>query len=44
MKIQDLSARLGGLAVFRGLLEDPVIAAYAHFVQALADGAGRGAV
>lgn len=44
MKIQDLSARLGGLAVFRGLLEDPVIAAYAHFIQALADGAGRGAV
>lgn len=44
MKIQDLSARLGGLAVFRGLLEDPVIAAYAHFVQALADGAGRGTV
>ncbi len=44
MKIQDLSARLGGLAVFRGLLEDPVIAAYAQFVQALADGAGRGAV
>ena len=44
MKIQDLSAQLGGLAVFRGLLEDPVIAAYAHFVQALADGAGRGAV
>ena len=44
MKIQDLSARLAGLAVFRGLLEDPVIAAYAHFIRTLAGGAGRQAI
>ena len=44
MKIQDLSARLAGLAVFRGLLEDPVIAAFAGLAEALSAGAGRQAV
>ena len=41
MTIQDLSARLAGLAVFRELLADPVIKEYAGLLRALASGAGR---
>src|SRR5699024_7603418 len=44
MKIEEISARLAGLAVFRGLLEDPVLAAYSALIRALAEGAGRLAV
>ena len=44
MKIQYLSARLAGLAVFRGLLEDPVVAACGRLIQALAGGAELEAV
>ncbi len=44
MKIQDISARLSGLAVFRALLDDPILSACAALVRALAGGAGRGAV
>ena len=44
MKIQELSARMAGLAVFRGLLEDPVIAAFAGLMDALAGQAGCQAV
>ena len=42
MKIQDISARLSGLAVFRALLDDPILSACAALVRALAGGAGRG--
>ncbi len=38
MKIQEISARLAGLAVFRGLREDPVLADYAALIRALAQG------
>ena len=44
MKIQELSARLAGLAVFRGLLEDPVIAACQGLMDTLATQAGYQAV
>ncbi len=44
MNIEECSARLAGLAVFRGLLEDPVIAAYAALVGALSARAGQQAV
>ena len=44
MKIQQICARLAGLAVFRGLLEDPVVAAYGRLAKALAQGAGLQAV
>ena len=38
MKIQEINARLAGLAVFRGLREDPVLADYAALIRALAQG------
>ena len=38
MKIQEISARLAGLAVFRGLREDPVLADYVALIHALAQG------
>ena len=41
MNIQEISARLAGLAVFRGLLDDPVLADYSALIGALARGAGR---
>ena len=41
---QEISARLAGLAVFRGLLDDPVLADYSALIGALARGAGRQAV
>ena len=44
MKIQQICARLAGLAVFRSLLEDPVVAAYGRLAEALAQGAGLQAV
>ena len=44
MNIQEISARLAGLAVFRGLLDDPVLADYSTLIGALARGAGRQAV
>ncbi len=44
MNIQEISARLAGLAVFRGLLDDPVLADYSALIGALARGAGRQAV
>ena len=44
MNIQEISARLAGLAVFRGLLDDPVLADYSALIGALARGEGRQAV
>lgn len=44
MNMEEISARLAGLAVFRGLLEDPVLADYSVLIGALARGAGRQAV
>ena len=41
MNIQEISARLAGLAVFRGLLDDPVLADYSALIGALARGAAR---
>ena len=38
MKIQEINARLAGLAVFRGLREDPVLADYVALIHALAQG------
>ena len=38
MKIQEINARLAGLAVFRGLREDPVLADYVALIRALAQG------
>ena len=38
MKIQEISARLAGLAVFRGLREDPVLADYVALIHALTQG------
>lgn len=44
MNMEEISARLAGLAVFRGLLDDPVLADYSALIGALARGAGRQAV
>lgn len=44
MKIQQICARLAGLAVFHSLLEDPVVAAYGRLAEALAQGTGLQAV
>ena len=38
MKIQEINARLAGLAVFRGRREDRVLADYAALIRALAQG------
>ena len=44
MNMEEISARLAGLAVFRGLLDDPVLADYSALIGALARGEGRQAV